>query len=84
MTQNQFKINDSSSLDKPNWLLVECVPVVMLFLVTLKVKVGFLCSTAYTKTGPACFTISEVAAHRQEPSTHSPDGDTLFEVADIW
>ena len=36
-------------------------------LTMLKVKVGFLCSAAYAMTGPARFTISEVAVDWQEP-----------------
>ena len=35
--------------------------------VKVKVKVGFLYSAAYAMTGPARFTISEVAVDWQEP-----------------
>ena len=35
--------------------------------IKVKVKVGFLYSAAYAMTGPARFTISEVAVDWQEP-----------------
>jgi len=36
------------------------------FVVKVKIEAGFLYSAAYMITGPACFTISKMAADRQE------------------